>query len=174
MDEISRDENLDDESYQIREVYAQYGLTMYLAQVVELQVANAAMMSSVAPGSYPSEEDYQAAWDEHFTVTLGRLVKRLRPHVADDEKFVQDLEKALRLRNHLTHHFFRTQAGDFMSTSGRESMLVELLEAREFFDEFKERMSPVVFRFMTQAGFDPAEVDRYAREETDRWREPLR
>ncbi|MEO5535344.1 MAG: hypothetical protein ABIR17_09470 [Pseudolysinimonas sp.] len=56
---VGREGDLDDASYQIREVYAQYGLTNYASQVMEKGIVNTLVLKAFrfdpvasAPGEY--------------------------------------------------------------------------------------------------------------------------
>ncbi len=77
------EENLDEESSQIKDVYAHYGLAMYLAQCLEHGIVNALLYTKLIPqeksragvtrgfNSVDFEKRFDIFMDEQFELTLG-------------------------------------------------------------------------------------------------------
>jgi hypothetical protein len=154
VSEMMREDNIDDEDYQVREIYAQFGLALYKAQVLEQGLISTIMMARLASKEFLTVSEYDAAWDAQFEVTMGRLLKRLRPFIRDDGALESDLASALSERNRLAHAFFRDHARDFMDEAGRERMLGECFEAQALFDSCDQRLAPVFARFLAASGID--------------------
>ena len=124
----------------VKTVYAQFGLALYLAQVLEHGLANALMFAELLPrraGKPVPRKDWEAEFDEfmdqQFEQTLGRLVRGLRSATSVPADLEGLLTDALNTRNFLTHHFFRERAELFMSSDGREKMIQELERAQKAF-----------------------------------------
>src|ERR1700677_85023 len=96
---------LDPESEQIREVYAFFGLAMYLAQNLERALA---MLLAVLGEAKPMTAwDYDARLAENFQSTFGALVTRFVELAGSDHVTLStQLEKAVVDRNDLAHHYF--------------------------------------------------------------------
>lgn len=71
---IHRDEDLDDAVYQTREVYAQYGRSMYYAQVLEHGLVNALSFAQIASDSTPTRETLDFNFDRNTSATMGLLL----------------------------------------------------------------------------------------------------
>jgi len=145
-------DNLDDESGQIRDVYAHYGLAMYLAQCLEHGIVLALVYAKLLPqvrleakaaGNFTIHEferRFDVFMDDHFELTMGGLISRLRNSSKLAATFDADLSKARELRNFLAHRYFRERAEEFISRMGRHSMLAELQDAQRLFEQVDEEL----------------------------------
>ena len=76
---------MDDESEDIKEVYARFGLALYCAQVLEHGIVNALVVVDLIPSRRHlarSKAEWEVAVDEfmglHFDHTMGKLMYDLR------------------------------------------------------------------------------------------------
>ena len=134
----------------VKEVYAKFGLAVYLAQVLEHGLANALVSAELIPRrafkSVPKEQweiEFSALLDLQFQQTLGRLIHSLKKATTVPVDLEILLTEALEKRNFLTHHFFRERAEVFMSHEGREQMIAELQSAQKLFEHADERLCAV-------------------------------
>jgi hypothetical protein len=113
---------------------------MYFAQVVEESVG-----SLLALSQFPlTSEAVGHLLDRADTRTLGRLFHDLSKHLRFSEAIERRCKDALRLRNMLAHRFFRDHAVDFMTETGTNRMIDELINATETFQALSARMSALV------------------------------
>ena len=91
---------------------------------------------------------------------MGRLIKLLRPDLAGNEALLVDLAQVLSTRNRVTHRFFREHELNFLSCTGREQMLAELMKAAEEFEQMDRRLKPVVSRFLKVRGLSDQQQKR--------------
>jgi hypothetical protein len=161
-------EYLDPESDQIRQVYAKYGLAMYLAQVLEHGLANLVVASQLG-SSVRSNEAMQALWDELFGLTMGAQMKRVLKDARLSAAQIARLQGALRTRNFLAHDYFRERAAQFLSFSGRSEMIDELETMQAELRAADEELEPLTFSFFARWGITPErvqeELNRIRREE---------
>ena len=143
--------NIDEKSDHIREVYAHFGLAVYLAQVLEHGLVNAMVYLDLFPSNgrkvrTPAEwaERVDSFMDGHFENTLGRMVKNLRTVTQVPDDLENLLSQSLKKRNWLVHEYFRVKAADFMSASGRDLMIAELEQAQGLFAAADRRLEAVV------------------------------
>ena len=117
-----------DKDEHVKEVYAHFGLSMYLAQVLEHGIVNTFIFLELIPKT-------KGKWDVNrfdcylngeFGKTLGQLISKLRSLVTINADLEALLVSALEKRNWLAHHYFRERAAQFMSASGRDLMIQEL------------------------------------------------
>jgi hypothetical protein len=140
-----------DHDEHVKDVYANFGLALYMANVLEHGLANALMIAELLPRRagkpVPRKEweaEFDAFMDQQYAATLGRLVRALRAATSVPAELESLLARALEKRNFLAHHYFRGRAETFMSYEGREAMLRELEEARVLFETADDRLADVV------------------------------
>ncbi|MGO9545568.1 MAG: hypothetical protein ACLPPF_12355 [Rhodomicrobium sp.] len=158
------DELLDEDSLQIRDVYAHYGLAMFLAQCLEHGIVNALLHAKLLPQERAragatrafTMADFQKRFDifmdEQFELTMGGLVSRLRTSITLPPGFEAELTKAKELRNFLAHRYFRERAEEFISNRGRKAMLVELQKAQQLFERLDEELKTAADSFAKALG----------------------
>jgi recombinational DNA repair ATPase RecF len=152
----------------VKDVYAQFGLAVYLAQVLEHGLASALVSAELIPRRafkpVPKEQwetEFSAFLDLQFQQTLGRLIRSLKKAttVPDDLEIL--LTEALERRNFLTHHFFRKRAEVFMSHEGRQQMIAELQGAQELFEYADERLCAVERTLREKCGLSDKKLKPY-------------
>lgn len=134
--------DLDPESEQIKEVYARFGLAVFMSQCLEHQLANSLLMLDLIPNNRAKaksiqqwEETFDTFIESQFQKTLGKLIRSLQAVAPVQPELEGLLIKALERRNFLAHHYFRERAMEFMTNDGRVSMLSELEDAKDLFSK---------------------------------------
>jgi hypothetical protein len=134
----------------VKTVYAQFGLAMYLAQVLEHGLVNALVVLDLLPSRVGKpvprkewEREFESFMERHFETTLGRMIRNLKTVTPVPTELETILSDALRRRNFLAHDYFRERAEKFMSIEGREDMLSELQEAQALFEEADAKLTDV-------------------------------
>lgn len=119
-------EEIDNESWQVREVYAKYGLAMYFAQCIETELVNLLVALKLKDRDKITRSDIDSFMEENYKKTLGRLIQSLKKAMKIPENLEIELAELLNIRNYLAHHYFRDKATDFVNKDGRQNMLSEL------------------------------------------------
>ena len=131
---------MDNESLpeEVKELYANFGLAIYHAQVLEYGLVNALVFLDHIPNKRrlaTSPEQWAASVDsfmeKKFEFTLGRVIRELEAVTEVDPGLQDLLSKALKRRNWLAHGYFKDRAEDFLTVGGRAKMLTELEESQE-------------------------------------------
>lgn len=124
----------------VKTVYAHYGLAFYLAQCLERGLASAFIFLDLIPQKYRTVHTREALYAQfdafmslNFEKTLGGLIRNLHDATTVPPELKDKLTQALKCRNWLAHHFFWERVDEFMSDSGRNSMIHELEEAQKLF-----------------------------------------
>ena len=131
-------EHLDSESEQIKEVYAHFGLAMYMAQCLERGLA-ITLATRYGPGPTKiTRAGFDELLDRLFSRTLGQLVREIGRLAELNEEEEERLQQALHKRNWLAHRFFWDRAADFTSRARRVSMIQELQEAVNTFEALEQ------------------------------------
>ena len=115
------------------QLYAKFGRTAEMAQLLEIDVGNVVLAIAVIPVKTAeiTEEEracFRALVDDLNRKPLGQLLKCIRPLIAIDERVVSQIDTALERRNYLMHRFFRTHNFRIFSEEGREIMSRDLDE----------------------------------------------
>lgn len=159
MEWQDREDDLDDENYWIREVYAQFGLAIYLAQVLEHGMVNILVLGKLALDPNATQSLFDTYFDDGLAQTMGQILRHLRPFLGTDSDLVDDLETALQWRNRFVHSFFRTRVSDFATMEGKRTMLLEVASAQEFFRAVDARLEPVLLRYLENLGITASDYN---------------
>ena len=99
---------------------------------------------------------------EHLAATMGAAsLNSSAPMAAGNQTFARgSRSKSCPTRNRVTHRFFREHELNFLSCTGREQMLAELMKAAEEFEQMDRRLKPVVSRFRKVRGLSDQQQKR--------------
>jgi len=142
---------LDAESEQIREVYAYFGLAMYLAQNLERELAM--LLAILSKTEMSTAWDYDARLAHSFDSTFGRLVTQFGEIAAREyAELHAQLEMAVESRNDLAHHYFWDRAVLFSSRTGRDGMLEGLRTLVNTFESLDRTLTRLARNVAAQKG----------------------
>jgi hypothetical protein len=157
-----------------RDVYAHYGLALYLAQCLEHQLVNALVYGKHLPSvvGYAKargpltrsdfEHRFDLFADELFDETMGGLIARLKETRKLPDNFdIKELMGARDMRNLLAHRYFRLRADDFISIVGLQGMLAELEEAQKLFSRVDTAVTDACLALADAVGVNRDAIDRY-------------
>ena len=125
---------MDYDEEQTRDVYAHYGLAMYLAQILEHGIVNALVILRLPEKDKYTRQDIDEFMAGRFEKTLGALIRYLRSESSLLKNLESHLAQALNRRNCLAHSYFREKAETFVTRSGRKEMLQELQNDQQLFE----------------------------------------
>lgn len=130
----------------VREVYAHFGLSMYLAQVLEHGIVNTFIFLELIPKTKVkwNPDEFDSYLNGEFDKTLGQLISKLQSLTTIDEDLEALLGGALKKRNWLAHHYFRERVDQFMSTLGRDSMVKELQQCQQLFNKADKKLEAII------------------------------
>jgi hypothetical protein len=148
---------------QVREVYAHFGLAVYMAQVLEHALVNAMVVGRLPQRARVTGSEIDDFMSEQFDATLGKLIKELGHYMVVPEALAGALQRALRTRNWLAHRYFREHAVEFMSEAGRSATITELQDARNSFEAADQLLETVVQPIMARYGITDQTVAEYER-----------
>ena len=86
---------------QVREVYAHFGLAVYMAQVLEHALVNAMVVGRLPQSARVTASEIDGFMSEQFDAKLGKLINELGHNMVVPEALVGALQRALRTRNWL-------------------------------------------------------------------------
>jgi hypothetical protein len=165
LDERDSDGDEEDQEPDVKTTFAHFGLAYYQACVLEHEVVNVLAMNRATAARRDAERLLSDPWADTFKKTMGVLVKQLWEHTIPDPELAADLVKALQLRNHLAHGFWRDRADDFCTDDGRARMIAYLIEARKHFQDVDQRLSATIgASTLVQGGVTPEVIDAWYRD----------
>ena len=120
------------------ELYAKFGRTAEMAQVMELEAGNLALSYVLIAFDVNNLTKEQKLFLKSLSEdidrrTFGNLVSIMKKSMNIDQKIKDKIDSALEKRNYLTHRFFRTHNFAIHSAEGRAKMIEELSNLHEAF-----------------------------------------
>ncbi len=142
-----------------KETFAHFGLVMYQAQCIEKSLA--ILVSSVFNGEFlPSSEERREALSRHaLSLTIGKLIARLKKQIPVPVDLEEKLEKARAKRNWLAHEYFWERAGELMTVRGRKKMISELREQSAEFEKIDGVLTSMYIRWGGVVGLKQSDID---------------
>jgi hypothetical protein len=135
-----------------KEVYAFYGLASYNAQVAERGLMQLALLLRLQRIPNATRANYGQEYEALARLSFGQILTELTVDetLPDDVRTL--LQKALVLRNYLTHHFFWDFAEAWFFPQGRLLMIQKLREATALFCEVGDTVKHVVDDLLKSLG----------------------
>ena len=123
-----------------RGIYSFFGLTSYMANVLEHGVMNlvVALLSKDVSGITVGDVD--RLYESFDRKTFGQVIRVAQARFDFSESFAAKLELALDHRNYLAHSFFIIRDIDILTKSGRRKMIDELIEILEHLKKVDQEM----------------------------------
>jgi hypothetical protein len=150
---------MDKESEQCKDVYAHFGLALYLAQCLEQGMIHLIVFLDLFPKAvalYTTKENWEDNYDKFFEGenkrTMGQLLGRLQKIGIPCDKLNIKLKEALTKRNWLAHSYFSERSIEFMSEAGRSKMISELELAQQLFSEIDTDVSSIFYEIADKHG----------------------
>lgn len=138
----------------VREVFAHFGLCLYLSQVVETGIINILTALETACSSQPTRQTFDAFYEKHEALTFGNLLKELKRHDFFAESLEKDVRQMKSSRDHLAHRFFREHDVDFITPSGCRHMIEVMQQHQDRFDGLNKEIAAVQADAYAKAGLD--------------------
>jgi hypothetical protein len=150
-----------------KEVYAQFGLALYMAQVLEHAIVNALLCCDLIPNRRrqvlsPADWAYEVDefMDGHFENTMAKLIKGFKKVTAVPAELEACLEESLKARNFLAHSYFRERIELWFTEEYRNMMIVELQAARDLFKRTDMLIDQIVKPLQRRYGITDQVIDR--------------
>lgn len=156
----------DFDEVQIREVYSRYGLAMYMAQVLEHGMVNAAIVMGTLPTmrSHPDEASWHATFDRAYenglALTYGNMLRQLEAIAEFPRPLLDRARAAKEDRDVLAHRFFRQNDLAFMNPAGRTAMIAECEERVELFKSLAEDIDAFIAPIQAKHGISQEWIER--------------
>ncbi len=117
-----------DENSQIKEIYACFGLSIYLMQCFEQQLMNMILIYARVNKIAVNVAEFDEIFEKNKTKTMGKLINSVFEEFEIKEKDRLDIWKLHNTRNYFAHHYFKDKISEWNGIEGRVKMLSEILE----------------------------------------------
>jgi hypothetical protein len=145
-----------------KEVYAHFGLCIFLSQVFETGLINVLTALETAAHKKPTLQSFDALYAKHQSFTFGRLLSALSVHRVFPANLIRQVRELKAARDHLAHHFFREHDLDFMSIGGCY-LMIEILEGhRDRFLALDKQVSELERAVLSKIGMAPHQLETAA------------
>jgi protein involved in temperature-dependent protein secretion len=148
----------------VREVYANFGLCMYFAQVFEtgliIILTTLEAMAKKAATRQEYEQSFDSLYARHEALTFGNLLRALSSHKFLPVEIMEEARALKAERDHLAHRFFRDHDLDALTVGGSFAMIQDLEARRVRFMELDQRVSDLVDKVYEKAGIDAARMKK--------------
>jgi len=129
---------MNDPKYELDDLYAKFGRTAEMAQVMELEAGNLGLSYVLIAFDVNNLTNDQKLFLKSLSEdinrrTFGNLINILKQTMNIDQTIKDTIDSALEKRNYLTHRFFRTHNFAIHSAKGRVKMIEELSDLHEAF-----------------------------------------
>lgn len=161
LDLIEEYRQLTDDAERSKHVYTCAGLALYWAQCFEQQLQILLLCEGKLRRDLRTMDDWDQLDAKLAKSTCGALLKEVRGRVRIDPPGIRNLDEALRLRNHIAHHFFWQNAVNFFHRAGKERMVIELASAANCFWHADKLASRVTAVLVSQLGLPVEELETY-------------
>ncbi|PLX69252.1 MAG: hypothetical protein C0602_07505 [Denitrovibrio sp.] len=159
--------NLSKEDYEARELYANFGLAIYLSQVLELSINNLMVYAFLDSDkeNIQTQEEWKRLGDDLYSAnykkTLGKLITELkRSKISLPAEIEERLDEALSIRNFLSHHFFRKNCLSTLSSSGTNKLIIELQNYQKIFTNADKLLDNIFTPLANNLGITNTVIDQ--------------
>lgn len=167
-------DELDSESWLVRETFAYFGRAMYMASVLEVGLAHVLMAGQFlkatkekligANGQFDQEKyeaDFDQFMDDQFKQTMGNLIKRVNEFANFDDGLKGRIQKAKERRDFLAHNYWREYGEKFCTASGKEEMAEELNADAEMFLQLDRDIYAATAEMRKNVGMNDSLIEKY-------------
>lgn len=163
--------SLMDEEIDMKDVYAQFGLTFSHGVNVEGVLANLILTADFVKRTYDESKKAGKPIYDRYTMghkleeylteqhekTMGQLMSRrggVKEFIQLDPALEKRVDDALRRRNYLAHDFWRERGQEAVSVKRRGAVRADLQGDELFFEELAKDLEALAFDQVRQIGLD--------------------
>lgn len=167
-------DNLNDDE-KVREIYAHFGLAVFLAQTIEQQFINMIAIYRQAKRNIKTLEQVNALWDNYHlgSRTMGVLLNEIKQLYNLSKDDSNELGKVLKLRNYIAHDYFRFNAELFYSDSGKKRMIKDFIEFQDRAQLLDRKLIDYTEMYIKQIGLTDEKIFEIFEKSKKEWQEKI-
>ncbi|MEI6411625.1 MAG: hypothetical protein WCR52_19705 [Bacteroidota bacterium] len=141
-----------EQDYIVREIFAYYGSTMYMAQTIEKGFMNLVVTSH---HKYKiTKTRYDEILYEKASLTFGQLKREIKDINIFSEEELLMIDKFHEIRDFLAHSFWWDRSVEFYDETQQHKLLIELDEMKVFFETINDLINEKMQLFIDRNGID--------------------
>jgi len=137
-----------------KEVYARFGSAYFFSECVHKGLCNLFALLSFRSKSDITAPRFEEKLNQAFSLTLGQIAEKVRPLLPDTLQ--TDLDKAIKRRNYLAHHFWFERCHLMPSLEGLEELRSELIDIAALFRKLNHDIENFLQPKLSAYGIDDA------------------
>jgi hypothetical protein len=168
---IQQFDSLEDEDSRTKEVYAHFGLTIFLCQMIEQQSINMIAALRQVKGKIISQQDVEALWNDYDygTRTLGTLINEIKQLYELTDEDQKELKEVLKQRNYFAHDYFRFNNELFFSDTGKKRMIKDFVEFGKRVRTLDKKLFEYTRHFNEKSGITDEVLNKLVTEMREEW-----
>lgn len=158
-----------------KEVYAHFGLAVFIAQSLEQQAINMIAIYRQAKSELKTKELVNGLWDNYHlgSRTLGKLIIEILKLYQLTEQDIVELREVLKLRNYIAHDYFRFNAELFCSDNGKKRMIKDFIEFRDKAKSLDSKLADYTKTYMVKIGLTDEMITKIYNKTREEWQQKL-
>lgn len=164
-------EKLTNEDDRIKEVYTQFGLAVFHAQLLEQQAINLIVFSKLENKQLTTKPEIDDLWDNYDlgTRTLGTLIKEIKQLYNLSDEDASELQEILKLRNYISHDYFRFNSGLFYADGGKQRMIKDFVDFINKCQLIEPKLDKYTEDYCAKIGLTQELADKHVEETIKLW-----
>jgi hypothetical protein len=164
--------NADDKT---KEIYAHFGLAVFLAQSIEQQSINMIAICRQAKGNIKTFDQVNALWDNYHlgSRTLGVLINEIKQLYNLSNEDTIELGEVLKLRNYITHDYFRFNSELFYSDSGQKRMIKDFIDFQDRIQLLDSKLIDYTTVYIKKIGLTDEKIIEIFEQSKKEWKERI-
>lgn len=158
-----------------KEIYAHFGLAVFITQCLEQQAINMIAICRQAKQKLKTQEQVDSLWDNYDlgSRTLGVLINEIKQLYNLTEQDTIELGEVLRLRNYIAHDYFRFNAELFYTDSGQKRMIKDFVEFRDRAKLLDSKLINYAKTYIDKVGLTDKRIQEIYKQTKKEWQQKI-
>ena len=143
---------------EIKEVYAEFGLSYYLSECLHKAVCNLWALSKIQDPKFMTRSRMEELFSYAYSSTLGTSAKEIDSLLTPEQS--NQLEAALDSRNFLAHHFWFERIHYMKDSDGISYLIEELVRYQRLFQSVEAQFQKILEPYFANLGITEEKIER--------------
>ncbi len=164
-----------DDNEKAREIYAHFGLAVFFAQVLEQQAINMIAICKQTKARMTTQEQVDSLWNDYDlgSRTFGVLINEIKQLYNLSEEDYKELKDVLKLRNYISHDYFRINTELFYSDSGQKRMIKDFVEFRDRAKSVDKILQKYIKIYSVKIGLTDDRINDFIEQTKKEWEKKI-
>jgi hypothetical protein len=154
-------------------IFAQYGNSLYGAQILEQKAINMLVMDELTRIKPATQEEYRAIWAkyDHSKKMVGIMTNLLQQAYSIQEEDIVLFRNLMSMRNHMANRYFRYNDILFTKDDGPAQMFKDFVDFSRSIKLLDEKLEAYIILYNEKHGLNPNGVSSILDEQREYWKE---